>query len=162
MGKAGHSGAPHLQVGVLAFGSLIGDAGELDSVTAERVAVDTPFPVEFARTSSRRSGGPTLIRIADGGANVAAKVLVLMTSVSMASAADMLYRRETNQVGSGISYVRKEDPSPNDVQVEQITNFSHCDLVLYTRIAANIEPLTAAHLAELAISSAKKSAGARR
>jgi len=148
------------RIGVLAFGSLIGDSGELDSVTAKRVDVTTPFPVEFARSSSRRDGGPTLVPVTEGGAKVTAVVLVLKASVSISAATDMLYRRETNQVGSEIKYPHKADPSPDDVVVEEIKDFGSCDVVLYTRIGTNIQPLTATKLAEMAIASAKKRAGA--
>jgi hypothetical protein len=88
-------------------------------------------------------------------------VLVLNEEASNASATDMLFRRERNQVGSEIIYKHKENPGPDDVVIEQIRDFGSCDIVVYTRIATNIHPLTATKLAELAIASAKKSAGAR-
>jgi hypothetical protein len=86
-----------------------------------------------------------------GGARVDACLLVM--DASEADAANMLWRRETRQVGSGLVYMRPANPGANSVVVERIENFAGVDIVLYTRIAATIEPLTAKNLAELAIRS---------
>jgi hypothetical protein len=66
---------------------------------------------------------------------------------------DMLWRRETgNKVGD---YDPNRTRTSNTVTIESIPNFNGYSLVLYTSIAANIVPLTAEHLAELSIASAK-------
>lgn len=93
------------------------------------------------------------------GARVAAVVLVMSEDTDVAAARDMLFRRETNQVGSADQYVAKSKPGVNDVAVRELKNFGSCDVVLYTQIRSNIAPLTANHLADLAIESAKRSAG---
>lgn len=54
------------------------------------------------------------------------------------------------------TYKRPERVTDNTVLVERLTNISGLDVVLYTQIAATITPLTAKHLAELAIASVTK------
>jgi len=83
---------------------------------------------------------------------VAAWIFVL--SVGPQEAAHRLYRREINAVGSGRLYQRPENPTPNSVLIEPLHNFEEIDLVLYTKIGANIDNLNAATLADLAIKSA--------
>ena len=58
-------------VGILAYGSLIDDPGsEIGEVIADVISdIETPFSVEFARSSSTRSGAPTLIPVEAGGAS---------------------------------------------------------------------------------------------
>lgn len=141
------------KVGILAYGSLIDDPGDeiLQTLVRTVCGVCTPFSVEFARSSRTRGGGPTLIPVATGGASVRAAILVLDTSVQKAM--DMLWRRETRT--SDLTKVYAEPP-PNQidrVRVEQLEGFAGIDLVIYTSIGSNIEPLTPAHLADLAIAS---------
>lgn len=74
--------------------------------------------------------------------------------VSDTEAANILYRREINRVGdSPRTYKQPKDVTENTVLVERQTNFAGLDVVLYTKIASTIEPLTAEHLASLAIAS---------
>lgn len=152
-------------VGILAYGSLIDDPGsELDAVIRERIETETPFSVEFARKSSTtRNEAPTLIPVESGGAKVKAEVLVLEPTVTEAEATNMLYRRERHKVGEDIKYNPPKKPGKNTIVIERLTDFSHVDVVLYTRIGANIEKedLTAEHLAQLAIQSARADAGKR-
>lgn len=143
----------------MVYGSLIGDAGELDAVTVERIPSKTPFAVEYARKSRTRAGGPTLVPVVGGGAQVRGFVLVIDQGVSVSSAADMLYRREIHQPGTAVRYVHRDNPGSDAVVIERLKDFESCDLVLYTMIGANIHPLTAAELARLAIKSAKSAAG---
>ena len=65
------------RIAILAFGSLIEDPGdELDERIRDRVeGVETPFSIEFARSSGTRGGGPTLIPVEDGGSPVDAMLL---------------------------------------------------------------------------------------
>ena len=94
------------QVGILGYGSLIDDPGhEIKAATVERLeGIKTPFKVEFARSSRGRGGGPTLVPVQEGGAHVNGVIFVLRPDVSERDAADMLWRRETNQVGSHRAY----------------------------------------------------------
>lgn len=143
-------------IGILAYDSLINDPGnEIISATIKRIKTRTPFNVEFARSSSGRGGAPTLVPVAIGGAKVNAFILVLRHDISIQEAKNWLYRREINRLSSDITYRVKVNPGPNDVVVEEIEKYENVTTVLYTRIAANISPLTPERLAELAIESAK-------
>ncbi|MFQ5962077.1 MAG: hypothetical protein ACE5MG_11840 [Candidatus Methylomirabilales bacterium] len=148
-------------IGILAYGSLIEDAGgEIEPVIVERlVGVETPFNVEFARTSRGRDGAPTLVPVEKGGTHARATIFVLRKEVSEAEAKDMLWRRETDQVGSARRYAPPARPGPNTVCIERLVNFRGISAVLYTSIAPNITPLTPQTLAELAIQSCRGQAG---
>jgi len=151
------------RLGILAYGSLKCDLGkEIKVTTVSRVRnVMTPFKVEFARSSVNRAGAPTLVPVESGGANVKADILVLKKDVSEKDAIDMLWRRETHQISSGKAYKRLRKPSNNTVLVDRLENFHNIDVVFYTKIGANIEPLTPKRLSRLAIDSVLSQAGAQ-
>ena len=69
-------------VGIIAFGSLIDDPGtELEAaIVGRKPGVMTPFRVEFARSSVKRGGAPTLVPVTKGGSPVPATILVLNVS----------------------------------------------------------------------------------
>jgi hypothetical protein len=144
-------------VGILAYGSLIDEPGEEIAGATTRTTADilTPFSIEFARRSRTRGSAPTLVPVSDGGSPVLARVFVL--DVPEDEAANRLWRREVRKVGSGLPYTAPKDIGPNTVVVRRFENFANVDVVLYTEIAANIEPLTAKALAGLAIESVGKS-----
>ena len=152
------------RIAILAFGSLIEDPGkELQPRIHEHVeGIKTPFSIEFARSSGSRGGGPTLVPVDDGGFPVNAVLLALDSAVGLAEAKDLLWRRETRNESSGKRYVRPTDPGDNDVLVECLEDFHGFDVVLYTKIGANIEVLTPDRLSELAVCSARRKAGANR
>lgn len=141
-------------VGILAYGSLLEDPGaEIEKASVSTVSgIKTPFKVEFARSSTRRGSAPTLVPIECGG-EVNAKIFVV--DLPLAEAANCLYRRERNEVGSGLVYKEPKKVTPNTVLVKRLTEFGGVGTVFYTDIAANINPLTAERLAELAIGSAR-------
>lgn len=140
-------------VGILAYGSLIGDPGpEIEPHIIRRISCRTPFDVEFARASRMRTGGPSLIPY-DDGSHVAAQILVV--DLPIKEATDRLYRRERHKVGTGICYAPPEIITPNTVIIESKLSFEGIETVLYTRIGANIDGLTATKLAELAVNSAR-------
>lgn len=143
--------------GILAFGSLLDDPGaELRECVVRRIeSVETPFAVEFARSSRTRCGGPTLVPVTTGGAAVGASVLVLKKTVGEQLARDLLYRRETQQVGEPVSY-----RDARSDWIRTISLFGGLDACLYTALKPNIHPLTVARLADLAITSASRRAGA--
>lgn len=149
------------RIGILAYGSLINDPREeIDNVTAERIKdVKTPFKVEFARRSCTRGGAPTLVPVKEGGACVKAVILVLQKHISEQETKNMLWRRETNRVGSGEPYNPSANPA---VCMEMIEQFHGIEVVLYTSIKPNIKRLTPQRLAELAIESARGHAGSER
>lgn len=147
-------------VGILAYGSLIDDPGpEIEDVRTGTIGgIVTPFPVEFARSSGKRGGAPTLVPF-DDGAHVKAQVFVVDTSPE--DAADRLYRREIDAVGSGKPYRHSNNPGANTVLVERIPDAFGLDIVLYTRIAATIDNPTAGRLADLAIASVARAKEAK-
>jgi hypothetical protein len=141
-------------IGILAFGSIAEEPGtELATAVTRRIEVETPFAVEFARSSRTRDGAPTLVPVKEGGAHVPAAVLVLDDSVAVAAARAMLYRRETGHLndtsaGSRVAWIA------------ELPGFAGTSTCLYTAMQPNIRPLTADKLAELAIDSAAAPAGA--
>lgn len=149
------------KVGILAYGSLIEDPGkEIEPIVVEKISgIETPFYIEFARSSKKRDGAPTVVPVESGGARVAATILVLKESVSVETAQDLLWRRETRNECTDKHYKKPTNPSSDNMVVEVLTNFGGVEKVIYTRLGSNITDLTPEHLAELAISSAKSEAG---
>jgi len=152
------------RIGILAYGSLIEDPGkELGPLVRERISyVQTPFCVEFARSSNSRDGAPTLVPVQEGGAQVKGVILVLGPAIEVERAKDLLWRRETRNECSDRHYSPPADPGPNTVLVECLQNMANVETVLYTKIGANIENRTPQYLADLAICSARRGAGAKR
>jgi hypothetical protein len=142
-------------IGILAFGSLIDNPGaEIKAaLVGRRLNVRTPFRVEFARSSTKRGGAPTLVPVEQGGSPVLAHILLV--NVAEHEAKDMLWRREIDKVGQGGHYVHHANPGPNTLIIDRYENFEGVGAVLAARFAATITPLTAARLAELAIESAR-------
>lgn len=143
------------RLGILAYGSLLDWVGkEIEPLIINRIDVTTPFNVEFARSSSKRSGAPTLIPVEQGGTKIRAKILGLREGTTEDHAKNILWRRETYQIGkTKKTYKEPKDPGKNDVVIRQIENSQGMDKVFYTKIGANIEPLTPEKLAHLAIES---------
>ena len=58
-----------MTIGILAFGSLLDEPGaELEAHIARRIeGIETPFAVEFARSSRTRDGAPTLVPVTGAG-----------------------------------------------------------------------------------------------
>jgi cation transport regulator ChaC len=100
-------------VGILAYGSLINkpDWEIEEAIVGRKTGVLTPFSVEFARESVKRSGAPTLVPVTVGGARV--KAHILMLNISEQEAKDRLWRREINKVGQGGHYRHSTNPGPN-------------------------------------------------
>lgn len=149
------------RLGILAFGSLIQDPGlEIAPLVVRSINVKTPFAVEFARYSrGTRAGAPTLCRVTHGGARVNAKVLVLQEGTSCEAAKDMLWRRETGNIGT-----RKKYPAartPRAVRVRTLMNFAGAAKVLYTDFyhrgkIRRPNPVTLARRAIASVTGAKK------
>ena len=94
--------------GIFGFGSLISDPGEeLTKATGRRQDLETPFAVEYGRSSNTRGGAPTLVPVKTGGAKVKATVFVLKDSISEQEAENILYRRELHKVGSGRAMIHQ-------------------------------------------------------
>ncbi|MDA2933545.1 hypothetical protein MYX82_04295 [Acidobacteria bacterium AH-259-D05] len=145
-------------IAILAFGSLIDDPGtEIEDAIAADRKVQTPFSVEFARLSETRNGAPTLVPVDAGGDRVEASLLVLKDEVSLEEAKSMLWRRETDQVGSGKNYKESKTPSPNKVLVKDFEGFEDLDHVLFVDFPSQgkLKDPTAELLADQAINSAR-------
>lgn len=146
---------PPSTLGILAYGSLIDDPGaELRDRLVGQSEVITPFEVEFARRSSERGGAPTLVPVMNGGAQVKAVVLLLDDRLSVEDATHMLYRRERHLTDRTTKYTSTRNPGKNTVVIDRLGNFHSIQVVLFTRIAANIQELTGTALATMAIGSA--------
>lgn len=149
-------------IGILAYGSLIEDPGiELKPLICERIRdVETPFNIEFARSSSSRDKAPTVVPVSGGfGSPVKGIIMVLNENVNLEKAKDLLWRRETRNEESNKHYSNPENPSSKQVVVANISDFCGLEVVLYTQIGANIDNPTPQKLATLAIESARLNAG---
>jgi hypothetical protein len=131
-------------IGILAYGSILANPGsEIKAATRETIKdVMTPFDVEFARSSGKRAGAPTLVPVPNGkGARVQAQVLVIRPDVGESTIKDMLYRRETNRVGDErVTYdlqaqLQKSDP----VLIKAVRELAGLARVWYTRLNANLD-----------------------
>ncbi len=151
-----------MTIGILAYGSLIPNPGaEIAAVTVDRITgVETPFRIEFSRSSRVRDGAPTLVPVERGGACVSGVVLVLHDSVDETAAQDMLYRRERNRVGSGDRYADVDPANPDGAFLGRLDGFAGLDVVFHAALRANIEVPTPELLARLAIASAAAPSGA--
>lgn len=72
-------------------------------MTGTKTGIETPFAVEFARTSIKRAGAPTLVPIEKGPR---IQAVILLIDASEDDARHLLYRREINRVGSRRRYNR--------------------------------------------------------
>jgi hypothetical protein len=145
-----------MAIGIMAFGSIAGQpGGDLEQAVVRRVAAETPFAVEFARSSRSRGGAPTLVPVPTGGARVPAVVLVLDDALTLPQAYALLYRRETHWPAEPAAVARVR-------WIAELPGFAGTSTCLYTALPANIEPLNAARLAELAVHSAAGPVGALR
>lgn len=148
---------PLMAVGIIAYGSLVPDPGfEIEAATTALIRDQaTPFSVEYAHLSTRRSGAPTLA-LCDEGARVPCAVIVLDSSVTVQEARNLLFRRETNRVGWALT-----EDTPRD-WISERHDLDQVEVAIHTSFDTDIEPLTAMHLAGLAIASAQGRAGAER
>lgn len=144
-----------MAVGIIAFGSLLTNPGwEIAAATAYHAhGLVSPFPVEFARSSRNRDGAPTLVPC-DAGSQVECSVIVLEDGMVLEEARDLLFRRERDRVGSG------ETCTPRwQAWLPIQRGFGPTEVSIYTALPGEIQPLTAEHLATLAVTSAQALAG---
>ena len=144
------------RIGILAFGSLIGNPGDeiaaLEVPAERKRGVVTPFPVEFARSSTKRGGAPTVVPFPNGG-RVNADIIVVEATDQRAK--DALWRRETDNLDSKRGYRKSTNPGRNTLVIKPFDNFEGLPLVLAAFFAATIEHPTPTRLAELAVQSAQ-------
>jgi len=148
-------------LGILAFGSLIYDPGnEISEIEIKRIRCETPFNVEFARTSSTRGNAPTLIPVENISNHVNAEIIVLRNDTVLENAKSILWRREVREYDTLKTYTHKESPGNNKVIIKIHNNLMGVATVLYTSIGCNItQPLTGELLANYSIKSILSSAG---
>jgi hypothetical protein len=155
---------PARRLGILAYGSLLEEpGGELAPLIVERISgTQTPFRIEFFRSSPMRGGAPTVVPVENAGASVRGTVLVLHDSVSIEHARDLLWRRETRREGTGQRYQEPTGTAdPNQMIAEELPNFAGVATVLYARFGPTLSNPTPDELAVLAIRSATTEAGKR-
>ena len=158
--------SPHAstrRIGILAYGSLIEDPGfEIEPHIVEKMAgMETPFHIEFVRTSPIRGGGPTVVPVDTGGAPVRGMVFVLHERISRKHALDLLWRRETRNEGTALGYKKPVRYDPNQMLAVELGDFAGLGLVLYAKFGATLADPTPDELAELAIRSVNTEAGKR-
>jgi hypothetical protein len=150
------------RVGILAYGSLLEEPGsDLAPLIVERISgTQTPFRIEFFRSSPMRGGAPTVVPVQNAGAAVRGTVLVLDDSVSIEDARDLLWRRETRREGTGQRYQEPTDTAdPNQMLAMDLPGFAGLGVVLYARFGPTLSNPTPEELAELAIRSVGTDAG---
>jgi hypothetical protein len=111
--------------------------------------------VEFARSSTLRDGGPTLVPVDKGGAPVSAGVFRIKPGITLEKAVDLLWRRETDRIGTEAHYNPK---APGDVEIRSQKDFAGLSEILYAAPKSNLEPEPKV-LAQLAIASTNGKAG---
>ena len=144
--------------GIIGFGSLISDPGEeLTRATRSRQDLETPFAVEYGRSSHTRGGAPTLVPVATGGAKVKATVFVLKESISEQEAENILYRRERHLVGTGRTYNPSAGRGKNGIVIAACPNLIGLAKIFYTDFSdsGKLTNPTPELLARLAVDSAR-------
>src|SRR5262245_24499674 len=135
-----------VRIGLLAYGSLLWDPrSELVDVLdlASPVHdVETRFAVEFARSSTRtRGGGPTLVPVETGGAQVLGAIFPFREWLPVNEAQTLVWRRETGRFNGRYDPLRGAD-NPDKVFVDAHEALhDEFDVVLVVRIRPNIAPL---------------------
>jgi cation transport regulator ChaC len=127
-------------VGIFGYGSLLTEPGpDIGRHIIDRIPQRSPWPIEYARSSRGRGGGPTLVLHPSGGF-VTGEILALdIKDDQLDSAREWLL-------------VREGRPSQSRIKVMELGGLRN---VLYADLIANIpdSQLTADHLADLAITS---------
>ena len=142
------------KIGILAFGSLLTNQGpEIAGKIVARIKTLTPFGVEYGRYSgTTRGGAPTLVPH-EAGKPVLGEILVLNETVTKVEAKNMLWRRETGNMGIVKAYPK--GTSPNSVVAQEWTDSPDVEIVVYTDFhpAGKIKKPNAKDLATRAIES---------
>jgi len=125
------------QAAILAYGSLRADPGpELSPYVERRIAVTTPFPVEYVRSSPTRAGAPVLVPVPEGyGAAAPAEVLVLAPEIGPDLARAMLQRRKLDRTTSDDMWFAED---AEEMPVRELHDFAGQPLVLYAAGAPNL------------------------
>lgn len=129
-------------IGIYAYGSLIERPGEdIKPLIEEYIDHVSPWPIEYARSSSSREGAPTVV-IFRSGSHVNGKILRLSLELNERNLQKVIY----------IVHEREERPGMNYIKTMTLGKFS---AVVYCDIPATISNPTPDILAQLAINSVK-------
>ena len=125
------------RVGILAYGSLRADPGPgLTPYVERRIALTTPFPVEYVRSSPTRAGAPVLVPVPAGyGAPAPAEVLVLAPEVDRATAGVLLQRRKLDRASDDAMWFAAD---AEEMAVRELPDFAGLPVVLYAAGAPNL------------------------
>ena len=150
-----------MKIAILAYGSLIPNPGDelKKHITQVIHNVETPFNIEFSRTSKTRNNAPTLAVVEGYGSKVKGGLLELNQDIDLVNAESMLWRRETWEINSQKNYSPPQVVTVNTMVVERVYKFHGFDIVLYTKLGENLPNTNAKDLAKLAIASAKSESG---
>ena len=126
-GHLTHMTGPYYKdyVGIYGYGSLLKDAGaKIEPRIIHRMAMPSPWPIEYARRSGLWGGGPTLVIHPVGGA-VHGQVLVL------------------DAVGRELDYIRQclreREGNPPDAGIREM-KLAGLDHVLYCDLEPTLAP----------------------
>jgi len=125
------------RAGILAYGSLRADPGPgLTPYVERRIALTTPFPVEYVRSSPTRAGAPVLVPVPAGyGAPAPAEVLVLAPEVDRATAGVLLQRRKLDRASDDAMWFATD---AEEMAVRELSGFAGLPVVLYAAGAPNL------------------------
>jgi hypothetical protein len=125
------------RVGILAYGSLRADPGPgLTPYVERRIALTTPFPVEYVRSSPTRAGAPVLVPVPAGyGAPAPAEVLVLTPEVDRETAGVLLQRRKLDRASDDDMWFAAD---AEEMAVRELPGFAGLPVVLYAAGAPNL------------------------
>lgn len=148
--------------GILAYGSVISDPREqieqaMINYNGHVIGAFTPFPVEFARKSTKRAFAPTLVPFEDGKK---VKGQVFAMDLPENFGAKILYERETGirKENHSIVYYNANDElqeiyTIGKTEIVGLKDFAGLGKVLFAYLVSTIHPLNSNHLACLAIQS---------
>jgi hypothetical protein len=125
------------RVGILAYGSLRADPGTgLTPYVERRIALTTPFPVEYVRSSPTRAGAPVLVPVPAGyGAPAPAEVLVLAPEVDRETAGALLQRRKLDRASDDDMWFAAD---AEEMAVRELAGLAGLPVVLYAAGAPNL------------------------
>lgn len=136
-----------MRIGLLGWGSLLWDEGEVFASTHGRWHFDGPvLPLEFSRISRSRAGALTLVVDGEHGSSVQTAYCVSHRTVLDDAVADLRLREGTTD--QNIGYVclsdgsrRARDPAVADT-IATWAGFAGFDAVVWTDLPANFEAVT--------------------
>lgn len=166
-----------MRIGILAFGSMLWDRENLSGILEppEYFAETTvPFPIEFARSSDLRRGGPVVVPVRTDKFTESRALIIPVKNeiagkrVTVDLARFELYNRERGRKGQmKVAYKEPAAYNPNFSYIKELSTrdfnevrgrVADFDVILYSSLGKNIEELKPERLAVLAIASARKAA----